>query len=222
MGVVMRVIASWSGGKESSLACFKAINKGFKVSYLLNMITENAKRSMTHGINSSLIYAQSQAMGIPIVQRRTMWNTYEENFKEALSELKNDGVEGGVFGDIDLQMHRDWVERVCSELNIRPILPLWGLKREQILNDFIDRGFEAIVVSARADLFSDRWIGHRVDNKLVKYLHDCKIDLCGESGEYHTFVTYGPIFKKRIKILDSKSVIKNGYKFLDILKYRID
>jgi diphthine-ammonia ligase len=222
MVINMRVIASWSGGKESCLACYKAINEGFEVSYLLNMITEDAKRSMTHGIGSELLYAQSQAIGTPIVQRRATWNTYEEEFKKAVTELKQYGIEGGVFGEIDLQEHRDWIERVCSELDIRPLLPLWGQKREQILNDFIEKGFEAIVVSAKADLFDDEWLGHKVDRELVKYLHEFEIDLCGESGEYHTFVTYGPLFKKRIKILDKKTIIKNGYRFLDILRYEID
>ncbi|MFH1328854.1 MAG: diphthine--ammonia ligase [Candidatus Bathyarchaeota archaeon] len=217
----MRVVVSWSGGKESGLACYEAIHKGFEVAYLLNMITEDAKVSMTHGISSKLLHTQSQAIGIPIVQRSTTWNTYEKEFKKAVSELKQQNVEGVVFGDIDLPEHRSWNERVCNELNVKPILPLWEQKREQILNGFIDKGFEALIVSAKADLFENEWVGHKIDRNLMEYLHEHKIDLCGESGEYHTFVTNGPIFRKRIKILESRKIIRDGYGFLDILRYEI-
>ena len=68
---MLKVVATWSGGKESSFACYKAISEGFEVSYLLNMVTAGAKRSMTHGIKSELLLAQSEAMGIPIIQRKT-------------------------------------------------------------------------------------------------------------------------------------------------------
>lgn len=215
-----QVVALWSGGKESCLACYKAILDGFEVSHLLNFVDQDG-RCRSHGLNSKLIVAQSKAIEIPIIQRKATWNTYEQEFKIAIRELKKIGVNGAVFGDIYLQEHKDWVDKACSELEIKPMEPLWGGKPEQILNAFIDEEFEAIVVRVKADLLSEKWLGRKIDKNFVKYLHQLKgkVDFCGELGEYHTFVTNGPLFKRRIKIIESRKVLKKGYWLLDISKY---
>lgn len=181
---------------------------------------------MSHGLDSRLIAAQSEAIGIPIVQREVTWDTYEQEFKEAIRELKKTGVEGAVFGDVDVQEHKDWVHRVCSELDIKPIMPLWGHDSEQILTEFIAEDFEAIVIMVKADFFDKHWLGRRVDEKFVSDLRKLKnergVHLLGEFGEYHTFVTNGPLFKKTIKILKSKKVLRDKkYWYLDILRYKL-
>ena len=217
-----RVVASWSGGKESCFACYKAILEGYDVSHLLNFISQDG-RCMSHGINSKLIIAQSQAIEIPVVQRKVTWDTYEEEFKTVIRELKQIGVSGAVFGDVDIQEHKNWVDRICNELDIKQVMPLWGRDPEQILTDFIDEGFEAIVVMVKADLLGEEWLGRRVDESFVSNLLKLKnkVHLCGELGEYHTYVTNGPFFKRRIKILDSSRILKNGCRFLDISKYEV-
>lgn len=224
-GLPIKVVASWSGGKESCLACYEAVSEGFEVTRLLNFISRDARRCMSHGLDSRLIAAQSQAVGIPIVQREVTWDTYEEEFKKAMLELKQAGIKGAVFGDIDVQEHKDWVDRVCAELDIEPIEPLWGIDPRKILTDFMDEGFEAIVVSVKADLFGEEWLGREIDRDFVRDLYGLKgkhdIHLCGELGEYHTFVTDGPLFKRSVKVLGSNSVLKNGYWVLDISRYEI-
>ncbi len=215
------MFVSWSGGKESCLACYKAMQRGFIISHLLNFVDEYGERSRSHGLRIELLRAQSDALGIPIIQRPTAWETYEQEFKRIVSELKQIGVEGGIFGDIDLQVHRDWVERVCAEVGVKPLLPLWDMKREKILDEFIGAGFEAIVVATKANLLSEKWLGCKIDEELVRKLSKQNIDLCGEAGEYHTFVIDGPIFKKRINILDSTKMLWNGKWILDITKYEL-
>ncbi len=218
----MRVVASWSGGKESCFACYKAMLNGFEVSHLLNFVSKE-ERCMSHGLDSKLILAQSEAIGIPMVQRKVAWETYEQGFKIAIRELKWMGASGAVFGDVDIQEHKDWVDRMCNELDIRPVMPLWSLDPKQILTDFIDEGFEAIVVMVKADILSEEWLGRKVDRSFVSDLLklESKVHLCGELGEYHTFVSDGPLFKRRLEILDGKKIARNGYWFLDISKYKI-
>jgi len=218
----MRVVASWSGGKESCFSCYKAISEGFEVSYLLNFVSKD-ERCMSHGLDSKLIVAQSQAIEIPIVQKEVTWDTYEKGFKIGIRQLKRMGVRGAVFGDIDVQEHKDWVDRICNELGIKPVMPLWGLDPKRILTDFIDEGFEAVVVMVKADLLSEDWLGRKVDRNFVSDLLklESKVHLCGELGEYHTFVSDGPLFKRRLEILDSEKIARNGYWFLDISKYKI-
>jgi len=219
----MKVFVSWSGGKESSLACFNAINNKFMVVKLLNMVTLDAKKSMTHGVPSELLAVQSKAVGIPIIQQKTTWSNYEQDFKKVISNLKKEGVKGGVFGDIDIQEHREWIERVCNDLDIKPILPLWKKERKDLLEDFINAGFDALVVSGKADVFGKEWIGHKVDNRFINHLRKLSsLDICGEAGEYHTFVVDGPIFRNSIKILESSKVLRDGYWFMNISKYRLE
>ncbi len=82
-------------------------------------------------------------------------------------------------------------------------------------------GFEATIVSAKSELFDDKWIGRKVDREFLGHLKDNNIDLCGENGEYHTFVTDGPMFKKKIKIIKSQPITRDGYWFLDTLEYSL-
>ena len=186
------------------------------------MITEDGKCSWTHGQSAELLQAQSQAIGIPLVQRRTTGGNYEAEFKKMLFAFKQDGIEGGVFGDIDFDEHRHWVERVCQEMNITPHLPLWAESQDKILRDFVALGFEAMVVTTKADLFGEEWLGRRVDLDFLKLLDELRktkdITPCGEAGEYHTFVTDGPLFKQRIEILETNKVLREGYWFLEILR----
>jgi len=185
------------------------------------MITEDGKRSRTHGLSADVIRVQSQAIGIPLVQRRATWSNYETEFKNMLRAFKQEGIAGGVFGDIDLDEHREWIERVCREVDITPHLPLWGESQDEVLKEFIDSGFEAIVVATRADRLGEEWLGRRIDLAFIKHLDELKktkdITLCGEAGEYHTFVLNGPLFKQRIEIIETKKVLKDEHWFLEIL-----
>jgi len=228
MSQELKYAVSWSGGKDSCFSLFrymKQSSRDIQICYLLNMVNRDAKRSMSHGLDPKLIAAQAQALEIPIMQRETTWETYEQEFKRAVEELKQLGIGAVVFGDIDLQEHKDWIERVCGELEVMPILPLWGDGPEEILNGFIDAGFEAIVVSAKAKFFSEKWMGQKMGVEFIKELHrlnkESNVHLCGEQGEYHTFVTDGPLFKRRIRAIDSEKVLREGYRFLDISKYEL-
>lgn len=216
-----QVFASWSGGKDSCLACYRAIDSGLKVRYLANTVTEDGKRSRSHGLPAKVIQVQSEAVGIPLVQRRTTWDNYEAEFKSMLRTFKQEGVNGGVFGDIDFEEHRQWTDRVCQEVAITPHLPLWGESQDKILRDFIDLGFEAIVVATKADLLGEEWLGQRVDLDFIRHLEELKetkdITPCGEAGEYHTLVIDGPLFKKRMEILKTRNVFRDAHWFLDIL-----
>ena len=218
----MSYIASWSGGKDSCFALYKAMGKGCEISHLVNFISEEFHRVSFHGTEARLIQLQSQAMGIPLLQKETTWDGYEQEFKEAVRSLIPSGVEGMVFGDIYLQEHKDWGERVCTELGIKAVEPLWGKSPEDILSSFIDAGFEAAIVSAQSKLINEDWIGHIVDRNFIVYLKNRNIDICGENGEYHTLVINGPIFKRPIRLIENKTVGRDDYWFLDTIKYQLE
>lgn len=212
-------VVSWSGGKDSCLAFYQALSQGYQVSHLVNFISEKHQRVRFHGTEAKLIQLQAEAIGIPLLQAKTKDDDYEPAFKKAVKSLLPSGITGMIFGDIYTQGHRDWVERVCKELSIKALEPLWGQDPGKILREFVNAGFEAIVISANAGLIDKKWVGQGLGKKFLKYLKDHKIDLCGEQGEYHTLVINGPIFKKKIKITKSKPILRDGYWFLDTIEY---
>ena len=217
--------ASWSGGKDSCFAYWKAISRGLKVSYLLNFINEDSTRAMSHGLDHKLIALQAQAMGLPIIQQPVTWETYEAGLKAALEELKPKGIVGLVTGDIHLQEHKDWIDRVCGEIGMKAVLPLWQMDTSQLLTDFIEAGFKAVVVSVKAEFFGKEWLGRQVDDKLAAELSQLAerldMDPCGEAGEFHTFIYDGPCFKKSIRISKTVPVARDDRWFLDILEYSL-
>ncbi len=215
----MKLFVSWSGGKDSALAAYRARQQGYQIAYLLNCISEDGARARSHGLPAEVISLQAQAMDIPLIQVRTSWEEYEAHFKEAMEMLTRAGVTGGVFGDMALEEHREWVERVCAEVGITPLLPLWGDGPDDLLEEFWSVGFRAIVVASRED---PSWLGRPLDRALVAEIRAWGAHPCGEMGEYHTLVTAGPLFRQRLIVrpagADTSAAVRQhqGVWFLDI------
>jgi diphthine-ammonia ligase len=221
----MKTISSWSGGKDSCLACYKAIQQGYDVRLLLNFISRESKRGCFHGLEGKLLKLQSERIGIPLIQKEVSPDMakYEEEFKAAVNELRGKDVNHMVFGDIYLLEHESWIERVCNDLDIHALEPLWNNSAERIIDELVDLGFKAIIVSCKADVMGKEYLGRTVDKKLAKELKSKNICPCGENGEYHTLVVDGPIFKRPIQIIKAEPVIKESFWkhwFLDIQQYQ--
>jgi len=213
------VVVSWTGGKDGCYSCYKAMQQNCRITHLLNF--RNVSRIGSHDINPELIQAQSEAVEIPLIQKD--FTSYEQEFKKVIQDLRLQGkrVDGAVFGHIET--HKRLVDRICKDLNLRLLLPLWKEDSTMLLREMIGSGFEVFVVSVKDGLLSREWLGRRID---LEFLQDLKqldeaIDPCGENGEYHTIVTDGPIFKKRIVISESNPVLREGYWFLNIEGFTI-
>ncbi|MGE5298160.1 MAG: diphthine--ammonia ligase [Acidobacteriaceae bacterium] len=215
------VIVSWSGGKDSCFACFKAMQSGYKVCFLLNTISDEYKRVRFHGVKAELIQAQAAALGIPLLHVPTSWNNYKPEFISAVKSLVEKGCQAMVFGDLFLFM-REFGDEVCKTAGIESIEPLIEVPSEEVVKGFIDAGFEAIVVATQADKLGQEWLGRKIDHKFLEDIKQLKdIDPCGENGEYHTLVINGPIFKQRINIIETEKVLRERYWFLDIKNYKL-
>ena len=208
------VVVSWTGGKDGCYSCYKAMAGGCRVTHLLNF--RNLGKAGSHELNPGIVRAQSTALGIPLVQRDFF--SYEQEFKEVVSELRAQGarIDGAVFGHIET--HKRLVDRICRDLEIDLVLPLWQRDSKQIITDIIDAGFEVVIVSARDGLMGSEWLGRRIDGEFIGELSEFNesIDPCGENGEFHTLVTDGPIFDQKISIARSERILRDGYWFLDI------
>lgn len=218
-------LASWSGGKDSCLATYKAMQQGYKIKCLLNFISRDSKRGCFHGIEGRLLQHQASLIGIPIVQKEVSpdMQKYEGEFKVAVNDLRGSDTGSMVFGDIYLLEHESWIERVCSDLKIKAVEPLWNIPAEEIIDEFVELGFKAVIVSCKADVMGKEYLGRLVDKGLALELKTKGICPCGENGEFHTIVVDGPIFTKPIRIVEAEPVLKEGFWkhwFLDIKNFK--
>jgi len=213
---------SWSGGKDSCLALYEALRLGCKVSHLVNFISNEEKRVRFHGTDAGLIVLQGVALGIEVAQYETDWDGYERDFKAGVRGLLPKGVKGMVFGDIYVDEHKEWVERVCGEIGIEALEPLWNRPASNVLGQFIGLGFEAVVVSANTKYIDEEWVGRAVDSDFRDYLSSKGIDPCGENGEYHTVVINGPLFSRRISLTAGPVIAKGEFRLLDIVDFRLE
>ncbi len=207
---------SWSGGKDSCLALHRSIKSGMRPSVLLTMLTEEGRRSRAHGLTVDVLKAQAASMGMRLVTKATSWDDYEGNFLDEARKLRVEGVSAGVFGDIDLAQHRDWVEDICSRAGVDAELPLWNVSREELLEELLSEGFKAVVVSVRDGTLGKRWLGRTLDRNMISVFKSSGIDPSGEAGEYHTCVVDGPLFSRPIRLEQGVSTLRDGYWFLDL------
>ena len=171
------------------------------------MLVNDGVRSRSHGLSVDLLKKQAESLNIEMTTANTTWDNYENNFISLLKNLKKEGIDYGVFGDIDLQEHRNWVEKVCHKVNMEARLPLWKMDRREVLNIFIDLGFKAEIIVVREEMLDKNYLGRELSFELLEELEEEGVDVCGENGEYHTVVLDGPIFSKKIEI-ERKEVIK--------------
>ena len=207
---------SWSGGKDSCLALYLAIQNGATPRALLTMLQEDGERSRSHGLPVSVLQQQALALGIPLVMCKSSWDNYEQNFLDIISEFRKEGIEYGVFGDIDLEAHLEWVERVCSSVQIQSYEPLWKTPRRDLLAKFFQLGFKATIIAIKQGTLDNSFLGRTLNDEVITEMEDAGIDASGEEGEYHTVVTNGPIFRNAVAIKSGEHILRDGYCFLDI------
>ena len=215
----MKVISLWSGGKDSCLACYKAKSEGYNIMGLLNFTTISEISSLSHGLSAEVIGRQAKMTGIPSFQKAMPKDGYRDEFKALIGEWqRTKGIEGIVFGDIYLTSHKEWIDSVCQELCVTPVMPIWGKDTTSLINEFMNLGFKAIIVATRADKLGQEWLGREIDTDLMKEFEDMgNIDPCGENGEFHTFVYDGPPFKEKVKFNKGKKTLQNDRWFLEVL-----
>jgi diphthine-ammonia ligase len=219
----VKVVAAWSGGKDSCFAYYKAVQQGLKVVGLVTFM-HNVNRSNFHAIRTEVLDTQAQAIGVPLTKKVTTPKFYEKQFKDTLLQFKAKGIEGLVTGDIyEVAGHEEkWLERVCGEIGLKPIRPLWQRDTTKIFQEFIGEGFKATVVRTRLDVLGKEWLGRELDESFLKDIAKIpKVDPCGEGGEYHTVVTDGPPFSEGIKILETKKLTRAGYGLMDIVRFEM-
>ena len=211
----VQVACSWSGGKDSCLALYSVVQLGAVPRTLLTIFDESGERSRSHGLHREVLLAQATSMNLCLRSRRASWETYEPQFQDALQELRKQGIEDVVFGDIDLQPHRDWEERVCAAQSVRAHLPLWKQNRRAVLRRVWAAGIRCRIIAVDAARLSEDILGAELTPKLARDLEAKGIDACGENGEFHTVVVDGPMFAHALELTFGATVLRGGYLAID-------
>ncbi len=210
-----RAAISWSGGKDSCAALTRVWN-AYDVVAMLTMFDEDATRSRSHGLPPAVLDAQADRLGLRRVVGRCNWMTYDEAFSTGLRELRALGVTHVIFGDILYDEHRQWAERMCAPLGLTAVEPLFGSSTTDLFEEWIASGSEAVIVTTRASLLDETWLGRPLKRELLPELVRRGVDPCGENGEYHTVVTNTPLFREPIRLRTGGHVQVSGCWALDV------
>lgn len=206
---------SWSGGKDSYTALARTISR-FDVRAAITMIDEAGERSRSHGLRPEVIAAQSASLGLRPVTVRCSWGSYTDAFVTAARQLAATGITHVIFGDIMFDDHRAWADDVCRGAGLSAVEPIWGGSTPDLLREFVESGARAIIVTVRADLLDDTWLGRPLTLELGAELAGRGLDPCGERGEYHSLVTSGPLFRTPLAVRTGNRVRRSGCLALDV------
>lgn len=218
------VILSWSGGKDSSLTL--AALRGdprYDVVALLTSVTRGYDRVSIHGVRRELLHAQAAAAGLPLVEielePQSSNPAYETAFLDALDRSRTEfpAATTIAFGDLFLEDVRAYRERLLASSGFTPLFPIWGRDTRGLAEEFIDAGFVAHLVCVDTQQLSSSFAGRQFDRPLLADL-PVSVDPCGERGEFHTFVSAGPIFEHAIPVAHGEVVLRDDrFAFCDLL-----
>ena len=211
-----KFVASYSGGKDGAFAIYKAMTQGMAPLALITTYNKDLDRSWFHGIPEAVLKEAADSIGAPLWLIRTDGAGYEENLEKSLRLAKESGADVCVFGDIDIEEHISWCTGRCVSAGIEAMFPLYGRSREAIVDDFIGSGFIAYFTIVDTNKINADLLGKVITVETVRDIRAQGADICGENGEYHTFVADGPIFKKPVEFKFGERVCDNGRVMLPV------
>ncbi|WHY64915.1 diphthine--ammonia ligase [Neobacillus sp. SuZ13] len=219
-----RIALSWSGGKDCCMALDTLLSQGFEVVCLVTTVPKELGRTFGHGERTELIKLQGESLNIPVHFIECTYESYTSQFVKAVQYLKNQfNVKGIAYGDLYLDEHREWGEKVAAAADVEALYPLWMNKAEalQSLGRFVQSGYEAIVIRVRENVLDDSWLGRMVNENFLRDVQKTTICPMGEAGEYHTFVYDGPLFSKRIQLEQGEFIQLETTKKLEFKSYSL-
>jgi uncharacterized protein (TIGR00290 family) len=199
---MMSSYMNWSGGKDSSLCLYRVMqDKTYRVDHLLTSVNAFHNRISMHGVRRELLEIQAASIGIPLdtieLPEQPGMNEYEQAMTEKILFLKNKGCTHAIFGDIFLEDLREYREEKLRDLDIRAVFPLWKIPTRQLMGEFLELGFKAIIVCVNEKWLDKRFCGRPIDESFLQDLPE-NVDPCGENGEFHSFVFDGPLFNRPV------------------------
>ncbi|MGH2644823.1 MAG: diphthine--ammonia ligase [Chitinophagaceae bacterium] len=205
---------NWSGGKDAAFSLFKMQqNSSFSIDYLLTNVSASYDRISMHGVRKELLLKQAHAIGIPLqiiyLPEQADMQIYNRLIEDKLMEFSKKGIRYAIFGDIFLEDLRKYREEQLSTVGVKAVFPLWKKNTTDIIKEFLDAGFKAIITCVNARLLNRSFAGREISLNLLNDL-PVDVDPCGENGEFHSFVFDGPVFKNPVKFVKGE-IIERTY-----------
>jgi uncharacterized protein (TIGR00290 family) len=216
-----KALIAWSSGKDSAWALYEARRPGeLEIVGALTTVTHEFCRVSMHGTREELLAAQLEAARLPAVVVRIPFpcpnEIYEREMAAALNEAKRAGVSHVVFGDLFLEDIRAYRESRLAEIGITPVFPLWHRPTAALAREMIDGGLEGYLVCVDRKKLPASFAGRKFDRALLDSL-PADIDPCGENGEFHSFVSAGPMLSRRVAVKVGETVERDGFAYADLL-----
>jgi len=207
-----KAIFNWSSGKDSAMALYKTLQEDkFDIQCLMTSINAQNDRISMHGVRTTLLEKQAASIGIPLhkllLPEMPSMEVYTEIVGNAMKQFKTDGVEYSIFGDIFLEDLKLYRENQLVKVGLSAVFPIWKQSTKQLMENFIDAGFKAIVVCVDDRCLDKSFVGRLLDKEFLQDIPE-NVDPCGENGEYHSFVFDGPLFSKPIEFTKGEVVYK--------------
>ena len=203
------ILLSWSSGKDSVWTLYQLTKNKKKVTKLLTTINEVHDRVAMHSTRKSLLLAQTESLDLPVelvyLPDQCINQVYEQRMTKALKKLSKEGFTDIAFGDLFLEDIRHYREQQMKKslqfgVEMKALFPIWKTNTTKLAYDMLDWGLEAVITCVDTEKVPPSYCGRKFDREFLQYATEKRIDLCGENGEFHTFVFNCPLFKKSLSI----------------------
>ncbi len=228
----IKVAAAWSGGKDGCFACFKAMQEGYEVKYLVNLLRKDVH--FNGKPYKDFVKLQSRAVGIPVIQREIRSShtgnirIFENNIKDLVLEMKRDGVEGWVFGYVLPGRQRELMKKLCDKFGLELFEPFYMKNDDDIMKDFLKADFKALILEVEHHVIDKSWLGSIIDKDFIKYLRGRlnvinrkTYNLVGDGGIYQSLALDGPIFKKSLATDFKDYSLDENFTWLNLGKFSL-
>ena len=217
----MRILLSWSSGKDSAWSLHVLRQRGeHEVVGLLTTFNEEANRVAMHAVRHELVERQAAAAGLPLWAVALPWPCSNEQYElllaEACAKAVAEGIEGVAFGDLFLEDVRAYREKQMKGTGLRPLFPVWGLPTRALAEEMITGGTRAKLTCVDTGKLDRSFVGHEFDGELLSALPE-NVDPCGERGEFHSFVYAGPMLNAVVPVSVGETIVRDAFVFADIV-----
>jgi uncharacterized protein (TIGR00290 family) len=222
----VRALVAWSSGKDSAWT-LHALQRdpGVEVVGLLTTTTRAFDRVAMHGVRRSLLGSQARATGLPLwevpIPTPCSNDEYAAAMRETLARARREGIEAVAFGDLFLEDVRRYREEQMRETGLQPLFPLWGQPTRELAEEMIAGGLRAVIACVDPRQIPAGLAGREFDRAFLEELPD-GADRCGERGEFHSFVTHGPMLRAPVPVRRGDVVERDGFVFADLLPEGIE
>ena len=216
-----KALIAWSSGKDSAWALHEARRAGeFDIVGAVTTVTDTFGRVSMHGVREELLMAQLEAAELPAIVVRIPYpctnEVYERAMAATMQAAKESGVTHVIFGDLFLEDIRAYREAKLKDIGMSAVFPLWQKPTDALARDMIEGGVEAHLATVDLKKLPTSFAGRRFDAALLSDL-PAGTDPCGENGEFHSFVSAGPMLTRKIAVSVGETVERDGFAYADLL-----